>query len=71
MQAISSLALPVAATPKRDNTIILTFIHLKAPRINPMSYPSLVFAEYGMTNVSNFNCVFAHNSKPKSGTKKG
>ena len=37
-----------------------------------MSYRSLVFSEYGMTNASNFKCgEFAYNSKPESGMKKG
>ena len=49
----------------------LTFIYLIAPMVNPMPYRNLEFLEYGMPIASNFRCGFAHNSKPKSGMKKG
>ena len=50
----------------------LRFIYLKAPRVNPMPYRSLVFSEYGMTMQAILSAAsFAYNSKPKSGMKKG
>ena len=69
MQAISSVELPWQQPQERVTQ--LTFIYLKAPRVNPMSYRSLVFPEYGMTNASNCKCEFDYNSKPKSGMKNG
>ena len=67
MQAISSVALPLAATPKRGNIIDIYL----SKNTEGMPYRSLVFPEYGMTNASNFKCEFANNSKPKISMKRG
>ena len=69
MQAITSVALPLAATPKRGNTVDIYLSKNTEGKCN--AFRSLVFLEYGMPDASNFKCEFVHNSKPKSGMKNG
>ena len=65
MQAIVSVALPLTATPKRGTKH--TFIFVKAPRLNAMSYHTLGFLKCGMTNAINYKCGFPRDSNPKRG----
>ena len=65
MQAIVSVALPLTGTPK--GVTKHTFIFVKAPTLNPMSYRILGFLKCGMTNAINCKCGFARDSNPKGG----
>ena len=67
MQAIVSVALPLAATLKSGTRHNIIFV--KAVRLNPMAYRTLRFPEYGMTNAINnyYKCGFACDSKIKRG----
>ena len=65
MQAIVSVALPLTGTSK--GVTKHTFIFVKAPTLNPMSYRILWFLKWGMTNAINCKCVFARDSNPKRG----
>ena len=70
MQAISREALPLPATPKGVTTYGqrngLLFM-LKAPRLKTVSYRTLGFPEYGMTNASNFTRCVTPASNPERG----
>ena len=44
-----------------------TFIFVKVPRLNPMSYRILGFLKCGMTNAINYKCGSASDSNPKRG----
>ena len=70
MQAISREALPLPATPKGVTTYGqrngLLFM-LKGPMLKTVSYRTLGFPEYGMTNASNFTRGFTPASNPERG----
>ena len=70
MQAISREALPLPATPKGVTTYGqrngLLFM-LKGPMLKTVSYRTLGFQEYGMTNASNFSRGFTPASNPERG----
>ena len=66
MQAIVSVPLPLAATPKWVTKH--TFIFVKAPpRLNPMTNHILGFLMCGVTNAINYKCAFTSDSNPKRG----
>ena len=70
MQAISREALPLPASLKGVTTYGqrngLLFM-LKGPRVKTVSYRTLGFPEYGMTNASNFTRGFT----PASNSERG
>ena len=74
MQAISCQALPLPATPKGVTTYRqrnwLLFM-LKGPRLKTVSYGTLGFPEYGMANACNFIRGFTPASNPKGVTTYG
>ena len=58
--------------PKRGNNIWATklaFIYVKRAKAKPVSYRTLGFSEYEMTNAINLKCAFTPASNPKRGAK--
>ena len=63
-----------ASNPERGNNIIINYgqrngllFMLKRPRLKTVSYRTLGFPEYGMTNASNFTRGFTPASNPERG----
>ena len=74
MQAMSSEALPLPATPKGVTTYIgnaLAFIYVRRAQAKTVSYRTSGLPEYEMTNASNFMRGFTPASNPKRGNEMG
>ena len=69
MQAISREALPLPATPK--GVTKWAFIYVKRAKVKTVSYRTLGFPEYEMTNASNFTRGFTPASNPERGNNIG
>ncbi len=71
--SISSVALPLTATPNKGKKGVtkLLFVYVKEPRLKSLTWRTLGFSEYGLTNASILSLAYPLTATQKGVIKRG